>query len=182
MSQDEAAAPKPVNRMWWRCLALVFFILALAIDTLPAYFGLHEALQEGIEPLLDKAGLWQGRWELFGPEPAYTNTALTADVLLADGSMKHWSSPDPRAWSRWQKFRNFRWNEYYDSVRLNDYKAAWPPLADWIAGKFQSENNPVVRVRLYRRWTVLNEESLADPDPFPFSNGRMFYRKEFGIP
>ncbi|MCB1122476.1 MAG: hypothetical protein KJT03_13065 [Verrucomicrobiae bacterium] len=182
MHQDSAVASKPGNRIWWCRAGLVLFILVLAIDTIPARLGIHKTLQSWVEPVLDKVGLWQGRWELFGPEPASTNNAVAADILMADGRLFHWTSPDPAKWTVWQKFRNFRWNEYYDTVQLDDYQEAWPYLADWIAGTFESTDNPVVRVRLYRRWTNLDEESLENPDPFPFSNGRMIFRKEFRVP
>ena len=73
----------------------------------------------------------------------------------------------------------FRWNEYYDTIRLDDYEGGWPGLADWLATQFQNDGNPVARVRLYRSWTYLNENTLEEKDPFPFSKRRMFFGKDY---
>jgi hypothetical protein len=165
-----------------RSCLVALFISVLVIDTLPATFSFHQRLQESLEPLLDKTGLWQGRWELFAPNPASLNGAILADVKFADGSLLFWTAPDPKSWSIWQKFRNFRWNEYYDTIRLKDYEEAWPSLSDWIASSFQADDNPVVRVRLYRSWAFLNEESFQNEEAFPYSKRRMIFRKEYSIP
>ncbi len=111
-----------------------------------------------------------------------SNNALSADLKLKDGSMIYWTSPDPSSWSYWNKFRQFRWNEYYDTIRLDDYEEGWSGLADWLVCEYQDSWNPVVRVRLYRSWTYLTEDTIKVREPYPFSKRRMFFRKEYETP
>jgi hypothetical protein len=182
MSASQDHSQKTGPWMIIRSSLIALFILVVAIDTIPAVFGVQKKLQEIVEPALDKLGLWQGSWELFAPEPLRINTAIRADIKLADGTVLKWTSQNPATYSLWEKFRNFRWSEYYDTVRLDDYGDAWPPLADWIAKDYGSENNRVIRVRLYRSWVMLNEQTLANKEPFPFLHRYMIYQKEYPSP
>lgn len=179
MSKPQAKDSKLGVRFILKNLLIALFIVVLVIDTVPSTFGLHSRLKEWIEPVLDKTGLWQGTWGLFAPNPAISNNAVSADIKYHDGAIITWTSADPATGSYWEKFRMFRWNEYYDTIRLDDYEDGWPGLADWLASQFQDDRNPVVRVRLYRSWTYLSEDTLKEKDPFPFSKRRMIFRKEY---
>ena len=179
MRHPESLQPHPGCWFYLRNGLIGLFIVVLVLDTMPREFHWHDKVHGWIEPVLDKTGLWQNTWGLFAPMPSKINTAMSADILFSDGSLVEWVSPAPNAWSVWEKFSNFRWNEYYDTIRLNDYKEGWPALADWLAREYSYEHLNVTQVRLYRSWAMLDEASFQKKDPFPFSNRTMIYRKEY---
>ena len=159
---------------------LIFcFISVLVIDTTPAAYKWHQKFQEWVDPILDIGGLWQGRWELFAPGPAQVNTALTAEIQLKDGSISHWSSPNPKEWDTWDKFRNFRWSEYFDTIRLDAYSDGWPAFADWLVRELEEDGTEVVEISVYRHWLHLNNDTLKQDHPFPYKNRTKIYTRRY---
>jgi hypothetical protein len=133
-------------------------LAALLVDGLPETSLLHRVLKDRLDPILDVSGLWQGSWQLFAPEVDKVNTRVSARIRLSDGSQRGWQSPDWPALSRWQRFRSFRHMEYWDSIRMDQNRGAWPALAAHLA---RSAAGParratrVVEVVLTRHWAEI---------------------------
>lgn len=137
---------------------LVSVLTLFAMDALPASTAIHAELQRDADPLLDVTGLWQGRWNLFAPEPDKVNAWISAEFTYADGSVRRWRSPDWRGQGVLRRARLFRHMEYFDGVRLDDNEQAWEALAQWLArteGRQASGGAFPVRVDLTRHWTVI---------------------------
>ena len=179
VNSQEEQSPRIDRNFLLRNLLIFCFILVLVIDTTPAVYKWHEKFQEWVDPILDIGGLWQGRWELFAPGPSQVNTALTAEIKLKDGTVSHWSSPNPRDWDTWEKFRNFRWSEYFDTIRLDAYSDGWPAFTDWLVRDLQEEGMEVVEIDLYRHLLLLDKDTLGEAHPFPYKNRRLIYTRRY---
>jgi hypothetical protein len=141
---------------------LVCLLSLFAIDALPASTALHARLQLEVDDVLDVTGLWQGRWNLFAPEPDKVNTWISAEFTYPDGSVRRWRSPDWRGLGVFERKRLFRHMEYFDNIRLSDNRKAWAALAQWLAvteGRQASGGPLPVRVELTRH------KNLIPPPP-----------------
>lgn len=155
----DAAAPSGRARLEKAAVnvMLVSLLTLFVIDALPASTTLHATLQQETDALLDVTGLWQGRWNLFAPEPDKVNTAISAEFTYADGSVRRWRSPDWRRLGVLRRKRLFRHMEYFDAVRQDDNDEVWGDLAQWLArteGQASGGAFPV-RVDLTRHATVI---------------------------
>src|SRR5262249_34397528 len=136
--------------------ALLLFLLL--VEALPTFFGWQARLRADLDTLIDGLGLWQGQWELFGPEPDKINVDLVADIEFDDGKVVHWRTPDPQSFNFWQKLRYFRWMEYTDGVRLDANHSAWAGLADYLLHSIKHPSGQAIaakRVLLWRYFVVL---------------------------
>jgi hypothetical protein len=164
-------------------IAIVAVAALLVIDATPTTCALHESLKEGVDPLLDMTGLWQGSWQLFAPNVDKRNIRVEADVLFSDGTRTVWRSPDWPRLSGGQRFLLFRHQEYYDNIRLDRNKSAWATLAHHIARTVAPPAGgyaTVVRVALARTWSDIPapgpDGALAPPGPYEnFNEARVFY-------
>lgn len=153
----------------------------LLVSGLPTFFPAQGRLREWSDDFVDALGLWQGQWQLFAPEPDKINVRVRAYVQFADGADAVWTSPDWRRLSAWEKFRFFRQGEYFDGVRQNANRGAWPALARYVRTHVPHPKGldvPVRRVILHRDYVVLPPPS--DPlrpvsRPFPLSDTYVFH-------
>lgn len=161
---------------------VLLFVAVMMIDALPSCHLAHSKLKAELDPALDKAGLWQGTWNLFAPDVNKLNTCVTAEFTTASGRTYLWRSPDPAKMGPWTKFWNFRWLEYYDSIRNDSSEAAWPDLIAWLSQ--QSNVVPlgeeVISVRLFRSWGDVRVETLNAPEKYPYPNRYLFYTEDYG--
>lgn len=141
---------------------LVTLLTLFAIDALPASTRLHAWLQDATDPLLDATGLWQGGWNLFAPEPDMANTALSAEITYDDGSVHRWRSPGWRGRGVLERARLFRHMEYWDGVALDRNRAAWEPLARWLA---RTEARRANGARLVERVALTRHATRVAPPP-----------------
>jgi len=141
----------------------------ILIDVTPSLGAVHDSLRQGIDPIMDVTGLWQGTWQLFAPNVDKMNVRVEAEIVFSDGQRAVWHSPDWPRLSSWQRFVLFRHQEYYDNIRLDDSKLAWRPLARHLA---RTVSPPLggdavpERVTLKRVWAQIPKlEAGAEPVP-----------------
>lgn len=168
----------------WGSAIIVFL---LCVQGFPALLPGHAALREELDTLIDGMGLWQGQWELFGPEPDKINVALVGVVEFEDGAVSEWRSPNPREYSIWEKSRRFRFTEFIDSVHQNDNSGAWPALADYIVANAEHPGGLAARpkrVSLWRLYVMIpppQEPLRPFADPFPHDQKYRFYVRELAL-
>lgn len=181
MTSPPPAPPVPPGRPALRIGILAVAALIL-IDATPTTCALHASLKQGIDPLVNMTGLWQGSWQLFAPDVDKQNARVEAEVLFSDGARARWRSPDWPRLSGWQRFVLFRHQEYYDNIRLERNRALWPTLARHIARTLAPPegNTRVVQVKLLRRWANVPKlepgAALVPAGPYEnFNAAREFY-------
>jgi len=159
----------------------ILFVSVMIIDALPSCHLAHAKAKAALDPALDKSGLWQGTWNLFAPDVDKMNTCVTAEFLAASGRTYQWRSPDPAQMGPWAKFWNFRWLEYYDSIRNNSNQAAWPDLVDWLSRQpaIVPSDDEIVSVRLSRSWSYVSLDTLKNPEKYPYRERYEFYKKDY---
>lgn len=160
-----------------RCALVFVLVSVMCIDALPSCHRFHSEAREFLDPALDRLGLWQGPWNLFAPEVDKLNSCIVVEFRSDSGRVYRWQSPDPAKMGVVAKFRNFRWFEYYDSIRLDANAAAWPSLVAWLEARpdVVPAGERVERTRVWRAWGDVSPESLSQPDSYPFSNRYLIY-------
>lgn len=132
------------------CNAFIISVLVLIfIDGFP--FS-PVPLRDLVDPALDKLGIYQGEWNMFAPEPDTVNTRLSADIEYYDGTLAHWSTPEWRKLSYFQRIMRFREHEYLEKASTLPYAQIWPELADFIVREQQGatpSESEVKRVKIY---------------------------------
>ena len=131
--------PKSLQRTCIRCFAAITLI-AIAIDTAPNWkFVSH--LQDYLRPALNVAGLWQGDWSLFAPNPVINNGWISAEfyaqssqspMLASDGKPLSWNSPIWSECTSWTKFYRFRHINYFNRAAHRGQNVI-EDLADFVA-------------------------------------------------
>lgn len=166
--------------------AILLLLFALVVDALPPLGSAHENLQDDLDWIYDKTGLWQGRWKLFAPNVDKVNVAVSADLTYEDGTIQHWRSPDWSKMNGFVKHRYFRHMEYFDSIRLDKYKAAWRPFAIYLARSVphpKDSNIPVVHVKLTRHWVNIpppdkKKTYIPVPKHIPLNQEYVFWEQD----
>jgi hypothetical protein len=124
--------------------------LAAFSVSLPPLGDAHGRWRERARSALALVGLRPPEWRLFAPNVHKTNSELSAEVTLADGSVRRWASPSfGEDRSAWRRFREGQLPKLYDNLRRDKHHAAWRPLAAWVAEEV-APGERVVRVRLAR--------------------------------
>lgn len=101
---------------------IVFIIFAVIVDTFPwgdgdfQKYPLQKEIdrfQEGLRRnVLNKLGIEQGIWALFGPEPISVIEGLRAELIYPDGQTREWESLN---------FTDLTFWEWKDQTRLLNY-------------------------------------------------------------
>lgn len=138
---------------------IVGAIVLFSIEGLPDLGPFHVRLRAAIRPLLYRTGLWTGSWGFYAPEVDKTNVRVSAEIRFDDGSSVSWQQPDWPSLGGWERFVRFKQIEYFDNVRLDASREAWPGLARALAVEAEARRassgaaGRVVRVDLIRAWT-----------------------------
>lgn len=138
---------------WWSNGVIAVALGAFALGVPPLGAG-HGALRERALAALSRLHLKPPEWRLFAPNVHKTNVSLSAEVTLADGSVRYWSSPDFGERPAYRRFREGQLPKFYDNVRRDKHRAAWRPFAAWVARE-AARGERVAHVRLVRRVTEL---------------------------
>jgi len=137
---------------------IVGAIVLFSIEGLPDLGPFHVRLRAAIRPLLYRTCTWTGSWGFFAPGVDKTNTRVSAEIRFDDGTSVSWRQPDWPSLSGWERFVRFKQMDYYDNVRLDANRDAWPGLARWLAAGAEARRastgsaSRVVRVELTRAW------------------------------
>lgn len=164
----------------------------MLLDGLPCALASHRRVKDFFDPFLDKAGLWQGNWQLFAPDPDHMNTWLEVVVTFTDGSKWTLKSPEWQNRSEYEKFIQGRHPKFWDAFRLDRRKAIWPFVADYavnIAPRPKS-GAKAKSVELIRHWWEVptpakRAEELAKyggtlpPPRDQFPSSHSYYTKEY---
>lgn len=126
-------------------------LVLLPLCGLPPACSAQASLRKPLVGALSAIGLCQPEWRLFAPNVHKTNSYLSAEVTLADGSTRHWQSPDfgERSWTT--RLLQGQLPKLYDNLRLDRNRAAWRPFAEWVAREV-GRGERVRSVRLERRF------------------------------
>jgi hypothetical protein len=99
-------------------------------------------------------------WGVFAPNPRTTSLKMEGVVTFADGSTTVWTIPEgPNVGAN---LRFYRWRKWLERVRSDSYRSIWEPTARWIAGLYDDESSPVVKVELVRHF---RDNVLEGPQP-----------------
>jgi hypothetical protein len=161
-------------------IAIAVGLALLGFCGLPAACGAHDQLRKPVVGALSAIGLCQPEWRLFAPNVHKTNSYLQAEVTLADGSRRHWQSPDFGKRDVATRLMQGQLPKFYDNLRLDRHRAAWRPLAEWIAREVAPAGDARV-VRLERRfWDIPAPDAAGwaqPPPPREAYRSHVFYER-----
>ncbi len=134
---------------------VLFWGLVLAVETSPWGLGDWDRIKQPLSDALNACGLWQGQWGMFAPNPSVNNWWLTADIET-DAGRESWSSPFWMEVPTIEKFRRFRYLNYYNRIQLIQYRIAAVDFARFLlrnrmvnAYEARPRQQPARRVWLY---------------------------------
>jgi hypothetical protein len=117
-------------RLWAINMFIAALLAILAIDALPQS---PTSLRVMIQPLVLRAGIFQGPWNLFAPEPDRVNRRLRAEIEYREGTKAEWSAPIWRERSPGEMFLLHRRRCWWDRMVVPDYAAAWESTCRYLA-------------------------------------------------
>jgi hypothetical protein len=155
---------------------IVGAIVLFSIEGLPDLGPFHVRLRAAIRPLLYRTCTWTGSWGFYAPGVDKTNTRVSAEILFDDGTSVNWQQPDWPSLTGWQRFVRFKQMDYFDNVRLDANRDAWPGLARALAAEAEARRASsgsgarVVRVELTRAWAEVPPPGPSGAPPGAYEN------------
>lgn len=141
---------------------LVTLLSVFAIDALPVedmeilapkflkpWLGALEEnradVYEVIQPMIYRAGLQQGVWNMYtGDYPDSSNCYYQAELFYKNGTVTEWNSPDWMEMTWWQRKMKMRLMNYYDSGESAVAAASWVAFAKHLQKKYSDGGENVV--------------------------------------
>jgi hypothetical protein len=154
---------------------IALLLLGLVTTAVPPIGACHAQVRTAFASGLSAVGLCQPQWKLFAPNVHKINSRITAEVVLADGSVRYWTSPAFENRSFLEKLRQGQFPKFYDNLRRDRNRAAWRPFAEWVAREVAPDRDVRV-VRLERRVSPIAEPGRGEPHP---SHSHVFYELRF---
>jgi len=136
-------------------------LVGLITTAVPPIGACHSQLRTAFAGGLSAVGLCQPQWKLFAPNVHKVNSRITAEVVLADGSVRHWASPTFEHRSLLEKLRQGQLPKFYDNLRRDRNRAAWRPFAEWVAREV-APGHTVRVVRLERHVSEIPEPASGE--------------------
>lgn len=149
-----------------------FIACWLAVLALDGFRSCAPDVHAKLNYLLVKTGLWQGPWQLFGPEVDRQNLRLQAKLQFADGAIATWDSPEWTETSAWTQFVHARKTNYFSNILKAGEEPAWEGLCAYLARTVPhpagATGVPVKIVVLFLRGAVIPEpgDPLIDASPY----------------
>ena len=155
-------------RRWIQNIAIIALLCLMVLQGMPLNMN---AANYSARWLADWMGCGHGGWGMFAPEPDRTNHRVSAEIMDSDDHvLATWTMPSWKKQTSLQRFRNHRWNEYYDNVWLNHHAGCWPKLAEHIVRTTKLppvSEAPPQQVRLIAETKFLTDPRGKPGDPPP---------------
>ncbi|MCA9162869.1 MAG: hypothetical protein KDA62_07810 [Planctomycetales bacterium] len=132
-SDPSAPIQSGPRRRWMVRLFAAIMAGGLLLDNLPYEWTWAAGPKHAVTTVYQQLGLSQDGWGMFAPDPELDNGSIGAVVTLDDGRELMWFSP---AWGEvgsGDKFRRFRYINYFNRLRLPENRPAAEDLADYLA-------------------------------------------------
>ena len=132
------------------------FLIMLRIH-LPMNTKFFSSLYRPVDSFLSFFSLYQS-WTMFSPNPARTNSFVTAKVLFDDNSIDTYVFPRASEMSISEKYvKGERYRVITDAIRRDENKFLWKDTAKFALRKLKKNNfNKIpVRVDLIRHWDII---------------------------
>lgn len=148
---------------------IIFVLGTLLASNLPDS-GLQRVIADVVRPVRNGVGLDQA-WGVFAPDPRSTVYDFEARITYDDGTTARWRFPDGDPVI--SSYRDYHWQKFSESVRLDNQKQLWRPFAAWLAQLHDARDRHPVSVTLIRRWSDLNPPG-TNPDRGPWNSYEFF--------
>ncbi|MEM7557608.1 MAG: hypothetical protein AAF394_00665 [Planctomycetota bacterium] len=138
----------------WKKRCVKLFVLCVlvfsALDSLPNPYALSGAPRQALSAVVNTAGIWQGAWSMFAPDPMVNHLWLSADIYDEQGQrVETWNSPYWNDVGAWEKFYKFRYLNYYTRMCSPLHRTSAKDLADYLARTKQNDESGQLTVEIY---------------------------------
>jgi hypothetical protein len=111
-------------------------------------------------------GFWQ-YWDMFAPNPTYTDIWCDAEVLYRNGRQRRYQYPRMALLSIPDKYVEQRYRKFFERVNDPRNSFLWPAFAQWIALQCDDDpRNPPVTVRLHSHWQMIPAPGQPPPEGY----------------
>ena len=163
-SEDGSRGLSFVGRRRTADVAIALSLTLMTFLGPPAACDAQAKLRKPVSRALATLSIAAPEWKLFAPDVHKLNSYLVADVELADGSHRTWTSPDFRDRSALRRFAEGQLPKYFDALRRDENRAAFRSLAVYAASQVAAGED-VRAVRLERRFYEVPPPPAAGPLP-----------------
>lgn len=140
---------------------IVFYLGIIYFSGVPESNTLNVRLKEKASKIAFAIGIWPS-WSMFAPNPIRFDSKTYVSVTHQKGETYEHDIEKPLS-GILAPFRKARWMKYsQDNLRNPSQRGLLPPAIRYFKNKYNKEGNPVVSVRIIRKWEELH--------PFSHSN------------
>ncbi len=143
-------------------IIIVFYLGVIYFSGVPATNTLNTRLKEKAMAVAFVVGIWPS-WSMFAPNPVKFDTKSYVELRYRNGEVREYDV-EPELRGLLATFRKARWMKYaQDNLRNPKLRVLLPPAIRHFVRQHQIPGNPIVTVRIKRRWEEVH----------PFSSERL---------
>lgn len=144
-------------------LFFAVLVAVMALDATPWNVLPSDKPKELLGEVTNRAGIWQGQWMMFAPNPSVNNLWLTANVYSKDGTPQDgWTSPYWPTESGWKKFHHFRYMNFYNRLNLPQNRVAVQDFAEFLAEELATKHEYDSEIEIEMQ---SNSYQMISPEP-----------------
>ncbi|WPU65929.1 hypothetical protein [Peredibacter starrii] len=150
-----------MKRIGRYCLnvVIVCYLCIIYFAGVPETNTLNYRMKQKMTSVAMVLGIWPS-WSMFAPNPIKFDSKSYVEVTYKDGTIKEYDV-EKKTTGILAPFRKARWMKYsQDNLRNPKQKGLLAPAIRHFVHKYDSKENPVVSVKINRKWSEVH----------PFSN------------
>lgn len=130
---------------------IVSYLGVIYFSGVPESNTLNSRLKSKASQIAMTIGIWPS-WSMFAPNPIKFDSKSYVEVTHKDGAVQEYDVEVPLK-GPLATFRKARWMKYaQDNLRSPTQKGLLPPAIRHFVYKYNDEKNPIVNVKIKRRW------------------------------
>ncbi|MFP5385109.1 MAG: hypothetical protein ACLGHN_03470 [Bacteriovoracia bacterium] len=130
---------------------IVFYLSVIYFTGVPETNTLTFRLKQQTQKVAFALGIWPS-WSMFAPNPIKFDSKSYVEITYKNGEIKEYDV-EKQVDGILGPFRKARWMKYsQDNLRNPNQRGLLRPAIKYFARKYRQENNPIVNVKLKRKW------------------------------
>ncbi|WP_408098832.1 hypothetical protein ACJVC5_07920 [Peredibacter sp. HCB2-198] len=136
-------------------VVIVFYLTIIYFTGVPETNTLNSRLKQKTMSVAMVLGIWPS-WSMFAPNPIKFDSKSYVEVTYKNGEVKEYDVEE-KTTGILAPFRKARWMKYaQDNLRNPKQKGLLGPAIRHFVWKYDSKENPVVSVKINRKWAEVH--------------------------
>ena len=130
---------------------ILFYLSVIYFTGVPETNTLNFRLKQQAQKVAFVLGIWPS-WSMFAPNPIKFDSKSYVEITYKNGEIREYDV-EKKVDGILGPFRKARWMKYaQDNLRSPNQKGLLQPAIKYFARKYQQKNNPIVNVKIRRKW------------------------------